>query len=231
VASLADTWAALLEAAAGADAASHERALFHDGEPCGSLRVVRGRIAVVDTRLVLPTLGIDSVMLHAFAPGSSASPHLVSDLAALPDGRWHFHVDLLPRTDAVLDAEHVFGVYPPLDEAWAAARAIEGSSLIDIPRPLRALSSAWIVGQVVGPDDEAAIDAVFRTYAQRFDDLVAHPPPASLSPDELRARDQAHRGRLFHASTDIVWDVLEGLIGTDAVNDILDAVRTAQPLG
>lgn len=227
---MADAWAARLFALAGDDAVSRERPLLHDGEPCGSLRVVTGRVAVVDTRLALPSLGIDSVMLHAFAPSASASPHLVSDLAALPDGRWHFHVDLLPRADAVLDAAHHAAVYPALDAPWAEARAIEGSSPIDIPRQLRALSSAWIVGQVVGAHDADAIDRVFSAYVERFAELVSAPPPAALTPDALRDRDLAHRARLFHSSTDIVWEVLEGLIGTDAVADILDATRTAQPL-
>ena len=96
------------------------------GETAGSLTITEGstrsgaRVRVVDTRLLIPALGLDAAMVHAFAPSESTSPHLLSDLATMhdptPDGgtemTWHFHVDLMPRVDLITAPEFIDAVYP-----------------------------------------------------------------------------------------------------------------------
>jgi hypothetical protein len=192
----------------------------------GTLTVHHGRATLVDARLWIPAHGVDSVMQHAFAPSGSSTPHLVSDLAGLADGRWHFHVDLLPRVDVVRDTDYLDHVFRPLTAVHDQAYELPGSTPIPLPLRLRALASSWLVGVVGGSDDAAAFARVHDSYVARFIELLDHPPTVALSPAELRGRDAAHRAALFDAATDEVWEVLIDFVGADAVNEILSAVRT-----
>jgi hypothetical protein len=192
----------------------------------GTLTVHHGRATIVDSRLTIPSHGVDSVMLHAFAPSGSSTPHLLSDLAGLADGHWHFHVDLLPRVDLVQDTSYLDEVFPPLTPSRDQAYGLPGAALIPIPLRLRALASAWLVGVIGAPHDAEAFTQVHSAYVDRFIDLLDNPPEVALAPERLRERDAVHRAALFDAATDIVWDVLTELIGADAVGEILAAVRT-----
>jgi hypothetical protein len=201
---------------------------FHrldNGKACGGLRVYEGSARVVDSRLTLDDLGIDSVMVHAFAPSSSTSPHLLSDLACMPDGRWHFHVDLLPRVDLMTHPDYLDSVYPPLEERFLAATGLPGSEPMAVPRRLRALGSAWLVGVVAAATDEPVLTDTHDFYAQRFLDLLAA-PPEPVDGDAQIERDRAHRRSLFDQATDPVWDVLNGIIGKESVDGLLAAIRS-----
>jgi hypothetical protein len=200
---------------------------FHrvdSGSACGGLRVYEGAARVIDSRLTLDDVGIDSVMVHAFAPSTTTSPHLLSDLACMPDGRWHFHVDLLPRVDLMTHPDYLDGVYPPLEQHFLAATGLPGSEPMAVPRRLRALGSAWLVGVVAAASDEPVLTDTHDHYAQRFLDLLDD-PPEPVDPDQQIARDRAHRRSLFDEATDPVWDVLNGIIGKVSVDGILEAIR------
>jgi hypothetical protein len=205
-----------------------EEVHFHridNGKACGGLRVYEGTARVIDSRLTLDDLGIDSVMVHAFAPSTSTSPHLLSDLACMPDGRWHFHVDLLPRVDLMTHPDYLDGVYPPLEEHFLTATGLPGSEPMAVPRRLRALGSAWLVGVVAAATDEPVLTDTHNFYVQRFLDLLAAPPEPVNAASQIE-RDRAHRRSLFDQATDPVWDVLNGIIGKDSVDGILEAIRT-----
>jgi len=234
VQTLADRWAAPLVALLTRPTTTYrEFTLLSTGKLVGSLTVHTGRIAdkpvrVVDTRLVIPDLSIDSVMLHAFAPGDSASPHLLSDLASLTeDGEvsWHFHVDLMPRIDLVGSLRHLESVFTPLTNMYDSAFAIAGMRPIQIPPRLRALTSAWLVGAIVSPDDDDAIDAVFNGYVRQWQQCVTEPPETAMDAMALASRDRHHRAAMFNPETDIVWEFLADLIGQDDVDTILEAIK------
>lgn len=195
-----------------------------DGRDCGGLRIYEGDARVIDSRLTLDDLGIDSVMVHAFAPSASSSPHLLSDLAFMPDRRWHFHVDLLPRVDLMTSPDYLDGVFPPLEAAFTAATTLPGSAPMPVPRRLRALGSAWLVGVIADASDEPTLTTTHDAYAAHFLDLL-YQPPVVVAASEQRERDRAHRRSLFDEATDPVWDVLKGIIGSDSVEAILSAVR------
>jgi hypothetical protein len=235
---LADRWADHL-----ADRLSNSHRVhtpFHspnDGTAVGSLTVTTGTIAdhpvrVVDTRLIVAATGINAVMLHAFAPAASTSPHLLSDNATARDTRgdgevrttWHFHVDLMPRMDPVLSPHYMTAVHEPLTACYRTAHAVPDSTPIAIPHRLRALASPWIIGTIVEPHDADALDSAWTAYADRWCALVAE-PPLSGDPTSLIARDTAHRAAMFDTDTDPVWDHLAVMIGHSATNDVLTAIR------
>jgi hypothetical protein len=197
-------------------------AITGDPDGYGSLSVSDGPVRLVDARLVAPALGIDSVMQHVLMPSSSDVPHLVSDLAGLPDGRWHFHVDLLPRVDLATRTDTIRAAHEPLTPHFARAMALPDSRPIELPMRLRALSSVWMVGVVAHAHDALTLHEIHDAYAD-----VQQGRTAERSDDDaFAARDLAHRTALFHRDTDIVWDVLIGLIGQDRVDAILTALRS-----
>jgi len=235
---LADRWSsALIAPLVDPRVAARTFTLTESGDVVGSLRVVDGALGdsaalvrVVDTRLTIAHLGIDSVMLHAFSPSSSTSPHLLSDLAELTtDGRteWHFHVDLMPRIDLVSSPDQIDATYTPLTASYESVHAIEGMRPITIPPQLRALSSGWLIGAIVRPSNAPSIDAVFADYSQRWRFLVAQPPKLARATDPLvqAERDRTHRATLFDPTTDIVWEFLADLIGQDDVDAVIAAVK------
>lgn len=209
------------------DAALVSQTHFHrldTGRPCGGISVYEGSSRIVDSRLSLDDLGIDSVMVHAFAPSTSTSPHLLSDLACMPDGRWHFHVDLLPRVDLMTHPDYLDGVYPPLESAFLAATGLPGSEPMPVPRRLRALGSAWLVGVIAAATDEPVLTSTHDHYTDHFLALLADPGVGAEASAQVE-RDRAHRRSLFDEATDPVWDVLNGIIGTASVDDLLDTIR------
>jgi hypothetical protein len=192
----------------------------------GRLTLHVGPCTVVDVRLALPALGIDSAMLHAFAPSGSSSPHLLSDLAVLADGTWHFHVDLMPRIDPVIDPSSLEAQTPLT--SWAErAMALPGARPIAIPRRLRALSSAWLVGVIVSEAEADDLTAIHDAYIDRFAGLLAAPLPTSMSSAALAARDREHRAALFDDATDPVWSFLAEHVGTEPVDRILALITGA----
>lgn len=220
--------ATLLEARSLDRVVDQQLTAVNGSDGYGSLQVFQGDLTIVDSRLTLPTSGIDSVMLHAFAPSGGTSPHLLSDLAVLPDGRWHFHVDLLPRVDLVATPSYLDEVYPPLTAAHDRAYAIEGSTPISLPLRLRALSSPWLIGVVASPHDEPALTEIFGTYTRRWAHLLNQPPATAMvvDPESQVARDRQHRAALFDDATDPVWSFVAATVGHEATATLLDAVRT-----
>lgn len=207
-------------------------------EPAGSLTITEGstrsgaRVRVVDTRLVIPALGLDAAMIHAFAPSESTSPHLLSDLATMhdptPDGgteiTWHFHVDLMPRVDLITAPEFIDAVYPPLTQTHKNAYAIKGMKPIAVPHRLRSLASPWLIGAIVRPTDEVVTRDLFTTYANRWHELVNNPPLVS-DPAVQRERDIQHRATMFNDETDPVWQHMAKLVGKADTDRLLAAIR------
>ena len=208
------------------------------GDPAGSLTITEGEVAsgasvrIVDTRLVVPALGLDAAMVHAFSPSESTSPHLLSDLATMhdpmPSGEteltWHFHVDLMPRVDLVTHPEFIDAVYPPLTDTYKGAYAIEGMKPIAVPHRLRSLTSPWLIGAIVHPADEEVTRSLFTTYATRWHELVLS-QPLSADPAAQRERDIQHRAAMFNNNTDPVWQHMATLVGKTDTDALLAAIR------
>jgi hypothetical protein len=196
-----------------------------DGAPAGSVRVWQGGAVarIVDVRLVLPGVGIDSVMLHAFTPGDSAAPHLTSDLAGLGEA-FHCFVDLAPRVELATEPAYLDGVYPPLGEPRSRAYATDGATALDVPLRLGAFTSPWIAGVRVPPESLSAIEEVFASYIDHFCTLAAEGTPA-VGPVDLAGADLVRRRAQFDPASDEVWDVLGTLVGRSSVDTILALLR------
>jgi len=204
--------------------------LTSSGEQVGAVRVWTGAKipTFIDSRLVIPAMGVDSTQFHAFARSDTAVPHLGSDVAGI-GGRLSFNVDLTPRVDLSVEPGYLDGVYAPLSEARAAAYAIDGAVPVDLPLRLLAFSSPWITGVTVGEEAVPEIEKVYRVYIERFYDLIDQGAPRLATDIDLVERDRAHRRAQFDPSSDAVWDFLAGLLGQSSVDAILTLVRNPGP--
>jgi len=203
--------------------------LLETGQAVGVVRVWTGDTIpkLVDSRLVVPALEIDSVMLHAFAPTDSAVPHLGSDVAGI-EGRFSFNLDLTPRVDLALEPGYIDTVYEPMTTARNAAYAIEGAEPVDIPLRLRAFSSPWIVGVNVTEEQLPHVERAYDEFLGHFSALLATGVPTGSSVD-VAVRDRAQRRAQYDPASDEVWDFLASILGQSSVDVILELIRDPGP--
>jgi hypothetical protein len=195
------------------------------GDPAGALVVHEGPVRLIECRLAVPGRGIDSMMLVGWTPSDSAVPHLVTDLVVLADG-WHAEVDLVPRVDLVAHAGYLDTVYPPLTPWLERVAALPGARPLDAGPRLRAALSPWTAGVVVDAEHVAALEEVHRAYQDRWVELVRGAEVGTApAREELRARDRAHRALVYDRVTDPLWAVLDEILGTPAVDRLLDLLR------
>ena len=205
--------------------------MTESGERVGEVRVWTGPLvpSLVDSRLVVPSMGIDSVMLHAFTDPRSAAPHLTSDVAGM-NGRLALGLDLTPRVDLATEPAYLDAVYAPLTETHRAIREVEGATPMDVPLRLRAFTSPWLTGASVPESRLPEIGRAYDAYLERFFALAEDgAPPVAIDGDALLARDALARRAQFDPASDPVWDFLAGLLGRESVDTLLDLVRTPGP--
>lgn len=205
-----------------------------EGTPCGKVRLFEGeRIARliyigIDHTMVArhvpgqPLGRVDSHMIFAFTPASSAVPHFTLDsiysfVPPMPEPVLAYHLDLIPRVDVGAHLAYMDRVYGgEVDDAFAKARKVEGFVPPSLtPRQL-ALMSPWMLAHRASPEAFAQIP--MEVYLDRFCALVESGVPAScLSPmarDGLAERDSLNRSILFNPEVDPVWTQVERVIGS-----------------
>jgi hypothetical protein len=204
--------------------------LASSGERVGEIRVWTGTAvdALVDVRLALPSTGLDSTMLHAFAPSGSAVPHLGTDLVG-GASTVTFNADLMPRVDLAAHSDYLDAVYAPLTDARSAAYAVDGAVPVDLPLRLRAFCSPWVAAVRVPLERLDAIARPYAAYADRFAALVERGVEIDADVRALEARDRAHRRAQFDPACDDVWDLLTSIVGPDSVRTVLRLVREPGP--
>ena len=188
----------------------------------GSVRVFTGGplFRVVTCSLAVEAIQLDSHMLFAFTPGSSAVPHFTLDSVKAGE-HFAFHLDLIPRLDLGAHRVYMDEVFGPLDEAHAAGAAIEGLSKAHLsPRQL-AIMSPWMLANRA---DEAAfktIAGVVEQYQAHWFGLlskgVSEAAIDGISATELAERNLRNKRMIFDPAVDPVWERITPLIGEQAV--------------
>ncbi|MEV6968223.1 hypothetical protein AB0M47_24245 [Hamadaea sp. NPDC051192] len=199
-------------------------------DPVGSVRVFRGKAVakVVYVGLVVPAIHLDSHMIFAFTPATSAVPHFTLD--SVYGGSYHaFHLDLIPRAELANHLSYLDAAFHPLSPLVEQAAALPGLSPAAVGPRQRAVMSPWML---VNRADEAAFGEIGRfvdAYAEHWSALVHQGLPddvlASLADTDLAARDAAVRANLFSRDVDPVWGQVSRLLG-DATADAIRAELT-----
>lgn len=199
----------------------------------GRVRVFRGGplSQLLTCTITVPPIGLDSHMLFAFTDTESALPHFTVDSVKTGDV-YAFHLDLIPRLDLAVSLAYMDQVFGPLTEAFQQHRELEGLSPAQLDPRQYAVMSPWMC---VNRTDEAAFRATFdtvNTYLDHWFGLVDRgiddDATAGTTVEHLAARDAGHRGVIFNAEVDKVWNQITPMIGADAVARIIGQLRATR---
>ena len=176
-------------------------------------------------------IGLDSHMLYAHTPSTSAVPHFTLD--SICNGEeFAFHLDLPPRVDPGASLRYLDFVYAPLNDIRAATVALDGLSEAHVsPRQWAIMSSWMIVQRATASAFENVFESV-RAYRDRWLDLVASGVSTDLlegpaaDPVERAARDLRNRAAVFNPEVDPVWLQVDRLLGAEMSGRLQDILRT-----
>lgn len=199
----------------------------------GAVRVFKGEglTQLVTCTIVVPPIGLDSHMLFAFTDTEGGVPHFTVDSVRNGDD-YAFHLDLIPRVDLAVSLAYMDEVFAPLTENFKQHRDLDGLTPAQLdPRQL-AVMSPWML---VNRANEAAFKATFahvNAYLQHWFGLmdagVSKAALAGTTPQQRAERDAAHRGVIFNADVDKVWNQITPLIGADTVEQIISLLRATR---
>lgn len=186
----------------------------------GAARVFEGdgleRLVYVG--LAVPAMGLDSHMLFAFTPPTSAVPHFTLDsVSAGPT--YAFHLDLIPRMDLGMNLAYMDAALAPLTEIQAGVQAWEGLTPAHLSPRQHAIMSPWMLAH-------RADEHAFRKLGEPVGQYLSHwlslledglPDEAlvHVSKDDLDHRDRIHRSILFNPDVDPVWGRVAKLVGEE----------------
>ncbi len=196
----------------------------------GQVRMFRGPALsrLLTCSIVVPAIGLDSHMLFAFTDTEGGVPHFTVDSVKAGE-HYAFHLDLIPRLDLAANLAYMDEVFAPLTAAFQAHRELPGLAPAQLdPRQL-AVMSPWML---VNRADEQAFRATFDSVDAYLDHWfavlqagVSDTALGSSTPAQRAERDAAHRGVIFNADVDKVWQQITPLIGADMVERIIALLR------
>jgi hypothetical protein len=188
----------------------------------GSVRLFTGDplFRVVTCSLAVEPIQLDSHMLFAFTPGTSAVPHFTLDSVKAGE-HFAFHLDLIPRLDLGAHLQYMDEVFGPLTEAYEAGAAIEGLSKAHLSPRQYAIMSPWMLANRASESAFSSIEAAVEAYQQHWFSLLRNGVSAAaledVTPAEIASRNLRNKRIIFDPDVDPVWGRITGMIGEEAV--------------
>ena len=196
----------------------------------GQTRLFRGvpLFQVVSTNIVVPAIQLDSHMLFAFTPPSSAVPHFTLDAVQAGD-HYAFHLDLIPRVDLGASLAYMDHCLTPLTDAYERGESMEGFSRAHLSPRQHAIMSPWMLAkrttQEAFPNIDGLVDAYLEHWFQLVDEGVPEEALESTGPDQLIERDRRNKAIIFNRDVDKVWDQITPLVGREAAERQIAVLR------
>lgn len=188
----------------------------------GSVRLFTGGplFRVVTCSLKVDAMELDSHMLFAFTPGSSAVPHFTLDSVKAGE-HFAFHLDLIPRLDLGANLAYMDEAFGPLTEAHEKGSAIDGLSRAHLSPRQYAIMSPWMLANRASEPAFKSIEEVVAQYQQHWfgllDNGISEESLAGISAAELMERNLRNKRIIFDPEVDPVWQRITPMIGEDAV--------------
>lgn len=202
---------------------------MHEGS-VGHMRVFTGGplFQVVTSSIVVPAMQLDSHMVFAFMPSTSAVPHFTVD-SVQAGGHHAFHLDLIPRMDLGSRLDYLNEVFQPLTEACEQGRAIEGLSPAHLSPRQWAIMSPWMMANRATEEAFKAFDGTVDQYLEHWFGLVdkgiSETAIAGVSAEALAERDRRNKAIIFNAEVDPVWQRIAPLVGQEAADEQIATLR------
>ena len=121
--------------------------------PVGECRTFRqpgttGADGITQTYIAMTVepINLDSHMLYAHTPSTSAIPHFTLD-SICHGNEFAFHLDLPPRVDPGASLAYLDHVYAPLNDVRRATLEIQGLAPAQISPRQWSIMSAWMIVQ------------------------------------------------------------------------------------
>ena len=181
--------------------------------------------------MTVDPIGLDSHMLYAHTPPSSAIPHFTLDSISHGED-FAFHLDLPPRVDQGANLRYLDFCYSELTDVRARTLMIPGLTTAQISPRQWAIMSAWMLVQRA---DRSAFEAVFAPVSEYCDHWLALvnsgvvgevlDGPAA-DPAERAARDLRNRAAVFSPEVDPVWLQVDRLLGPEMSGRLQQLLRT-----
>ena len=176
---------------------------------------------VVTCSLVVPAMQLDSHMMFAFAPGTSAIPHFTLDSVEAGE-HFAFHLDLIPRLDLGANLAYMNEAFGPLTELFERGSAIEGLSKAHLSPLQNAIMSPWMLANRATKEAFAAIEDSVMAYQTHWFSLVekgiSEAAIGDVTPAQLAERNVRNKRIIFDPEVDPVWQRITPMIGQDAVD-------------
>ncbi len=216
-----------LEEQLGDDGGSYLPLVSHLPMAQGEIGVVRlftggPLFRVVTCSITVEAMELDSHMLFAFTPGTSAVPHFTLD-SVKAGGHFAFHLDLIPRLDLGANLAYMDEVFVPLTETHATCSAIEGLSPAHLSPRQYAIMSPWMLANRASESAFKMIEDAVSQYQQHWFELLDHGVSqealAEVTVAELMDRNLRNKRIIFDPDVDPVWQQITPMIGEDTVAD------------
>lgn len=188
----------------------------------GAVRLFVGEplFRVVTCSLRVDTMTLDSHMLFAFTPATSAVPHFTLDAVQVGE-HYAYHLDLIPRLDLGANLLYMDEVYAPLSSSFESCRAIPGLSPAHLSQRQLAIMSPWMLAHRATESAFKSVGPVVEKYQDHWfsllDSGVSAEALAGTTPVQLAARNLSNKRMIFDPDVDPVWNRIEPIIGTRAV--------------
>ena len=194
----------------------------NSGELIGEVRLFVGLplFRLVTCSMVVPAMQLDSHMLFAFTPATSAVPHFTLDSVGVQQ-HLAYHLDLIPRLDLGCSLAYMDEVFTPLTETFDKTCAIEGLQPAQLSPRQRALMSPWMLAHRANAQAfeqvHSALDVYLTHWFTLVDNGISAKALSETTTERLCQRNWRNKALLFHPDIDPVWQRITPLIGADAV--------------
>lgn len=176
-----------------------------DGSNCGALRLWAPSDQSLADRLIhcrIESPPVDTQLFFLFASPETAVPHFHAQVVQFSEDACVYNADIIPRLDPVDHPEYFRRVYGPVTKAyWKATGERQNvCSLAPANPAIATLLSPWSIA-ANRPTSRTELERVTPSIIEYLDHclrLVSDGVSTSVSPAELRARDQRHL-RLLHS--------------------------------
>ena len=184
----------------------------------GELRVFHGeKVAkLVYISMTVAQFGLDSHMIFAFTPPTSAVPHFTLDSVMNGEDNFAFHLDLIPRVDLGANLDYLFNVFSDLDAHFEATGKIEGLTPTRLGPTQYAIMSPWMLAYRANTSAFAAINEPVNAYLEHWFGLLENGVgDLHFDNEALAERDRLNRAAIFNPKVDRVWAQVDRLLGAD----------------
>ena len=193
-----------------------------EGMKVGELRVFSGGPIhkLVYSGMTVEEFGMDTHQIWAYTAPDSALPHFTIDAAISPntEGTFHIGVDLIPRLDLGASLRYLQQAFQPLQETYTEFQGESENGAATSVGPMQyALRSPYMMAAFASKqgmkDDVKHVQGYLKHWIKLLKEGLNPEAQAEAQWQNPAQRDALNRKAIFNPETNMVWGLLDKLIG------------------